>query len=191
VVDPGNAAPQLSNVLNVGRTVAGVILPLAVIAFLAAGALSASAASPSADLATTMRAYGTNVLGGYDFYGITVSNNGPDAASDVVMTDHIPLSTWSRYPTTFVRVGSSSTFAPLPQSVSCTTPRVGSTGTVSCATSSLAPAASVTVWIEIRIGFYMNNQIFADTASATSSTFDPNTNNNTATVWIGHRGPVG
>jgi uncharacterized repeat protein (TIGR01451 family) len=181
----------LSDVLNVGRKVAVVIVPLAVIAFVAAGALSASAASPSADLATTMRAYGSNVLGGYDFYAITVTNSGPDAASDVIMTDNIPLSMWTRYPTTFVRVGSNSTFAPLPQSVSCTTPRVGSTGTVSCTTGSLASGAAMTVWIEIRTGFYINNQLFADTASVISSTFDPNTNNNTATVWIGHRGPIG
>jgi hypothetical protein len=162
----------------------------AAVAFAAGPAPIAEASGASADLATTIRAYGNTTFGGYDFYRITVTNNGPDAASDVVMTDHIPLSIWSRYPTTFVRVGGNSTFGSLPQSVSCTTPPVGSTGTVSCTTSSLTPSASMTIWIEVRTGVYMHNQLMADTATVTSSTFDPNTANNTATAWIGSYGPV-
>jgi uncharacterized protein len=184
------------DLFNVWRRFA-VITPLAVMAFLATSALPASAASASADLATTIAAHGTNVQGGSIGYTITVTNNGPDAASDAIMTDHIPASMWSRYPTTFYCVGSVKPVGtpgwcgPLPSSVSCTTPPVGSTGTVSCTTSSLAPGASMTIEMAIRVGFYFSFQLVQDTATATSSTFDPNTANNTASVAVGHTGPIG
>ena len=185
-----------SDLLNARQTFA-LVVPLAAMAFVATRALPASAASPSADLATTIAAHGTNVQGGYVGYTITVTNNGPDAASGVIMTDHIPASMWSRYPTTFYCVGSVAPVGtpgwcgPLPSSVSCTTPPVGSTGTAICTTSSLAPGASRTIEMAIRVGFHFSFQLVQDTATATSSTFDPNTANNTASVAVGHIGPIG
>ncbi|TMM02866.1 MAG: DUF11 domain-containing protein [Actinobacteria bacterium] len=174
-----------------------VIVPLVVMAFLATPALPAGAASPSADLATTITAHGTNVQGGSIGYTITATNNGPDAASGVVMTDHIPFSMWSRYPTTFLCVGSVQPVGtpgwcgPLQSSVSCTAPPVGSTGTVSCTTRSLAPGASMTIEMAIHVGFYLSSHLVEDTATTTSGTFDPNTANNTASVAVGRYGPVG
>ena len=178
----------LSDLFSIRRKFA-LVLPLAAMAFLATPALPAGAAIPSADLATTITAHGTHVQGGYIGYTITVTNNGPDAASNVIMTDHIPLSMWSRYPTTFYCVGSVAPVGqgwcgPLPKRVSCTAPPVGSPGTVSCTKSSLAPGASKTIEMAIRVGFYFNRQGIVDTATVTSSTFDPDTANNTASVGV-------
>jgi uncharacterized repeat protein (TIGR01451 family) len=149
------------------------------------GFTSASAATTqSADLATTITAHGTSVQGGYIGYTITVTNNGPDAASGVSVTDHIPASMSSRYPTTFYCVGSvppvgsgQGWCGPLPSGVSCT-------ATVNCYTSSLGPRASMTIEMAIHVGLYLHNQAVGDTATATSSTFDPNTANNTAGVAV-------
>jgi hypothetical protein len=179
-----------SDLLEVRRKIA-VIVPLAVMALLATPALPASAATPSADLATTITAHGTNVLGGYIGYTITVTNNGPDAASHVIMTDRIPSSSWTRYPTTFYCVGSvppvgggQGWCGRLPNSVSCTAPAVGSPGTVTCTTSSLAQGASMTIEMAIHVGFYFGRQAVGDTATVTSGTFDPDMANNTASVAV-------
>lgn len=162
----------------------------AAIAFLAAPTLPANAADPTADLATTITAQGTTHLGGGIGYTITVTNDGPDAASNVVMTDQIPRSMWSRYPTTFLCVGSVAPpgtpwcSLPLPPEVSCITPPVGSTGTVTCSTSSLAPGASMRIFMAIRAGAYLPHQLAIDTATAASTTTDPNPANNTASAGV-------
>lgn len=173
-----------SRVFHTRRKGLALISAVAALAWVAVPALSASAASPSpatslapspsADLATTI------VSPGHGYYPITVTNNGPDTASDVVMTDNIPFSTWSRFPTTFYCVGSGTGCGPLPPGVSCTTPKVGSGGTVSCTTASLPPGASMTVTMVIRLGFYFHHQAVCDGASASSATFDPNIANNSA-----------
>jgi uncharacterized repeat protein (TIGR01451 family) len=180
---------SLVSLLFNARRNAAVIVPLAVTAFLATSAPRASAASPSADLATTITAHGFSTLGGYAGYTITVTNNGPDAASNVVMTDNVPRSISPLYPTRFYCVGSvlpvgtPGWCGPLPSGVSCTR-------TVTCTTSSLPPGASMTIEMAINVGLYFHFQLLEDTATVTSTTFDPNTNNNTASVAIGPYGPV-
>ena len=93
-----------------------------------------------ADLATTLTSSGIATVGGYMGYTITVTNTGPDPASDVVATDSTP-SGFPHPPTTFYCVGSPGSrtgwCGPLPPSVTCTHPSVGSAGTVSCTTASL------------------------------------------------------
>ncbi len=140
-----------------------------------------------ADLATTLAGTGIAAVGGYMGYTITVTNNGPDPASNVVVTDPTPA---GLRPSTLYCVGSvpppgsgEGWCGPLPANLHCSTPSAGSPGTVTCTpTSSLKAGASVTVIMAIRVGLYFHNQLICDTATATSSTTDPNTPNNTATV---------
>ena len=40
----------------------------------------------------------------------------------------------------------------------------------------------MTVIMAVRVGFYFHNQAICDTATATSSIFDPNSGNNTAST---------
>jgi uncharacterized repeat protein (TIGR01451 family) len=126
-------------------------------------------AGQTADLATTIQGDTIVVSGIHLYYTITVTNHGPDPASDVVMTDHEP------YNTTFYSV------SPSPGS-SCTSPAVGVSGTVSCTIASLPPGASMTITLVVYLRFIFHNQLVVDSASATSLTFDPNTANNTATT---------
>jgi hypothetical protein len=181
---------HLSRVWTVRLKGLALISMLGAIAFAANPALPASAATPSADLATTLGEIGIACCGGYMGYPITVTNHGPNPASNVVITDPTPRYMFSRYPTTFYCVGSvprpgsgAGWCGPLPPNVSCPAPpKVGSPGTLTCTISSLKAGASVTIIMAIHLGFYFHNQLVCDTATATSSTFDPNTANNTAEV---------
>jgi len=147
-----------------------------------------TATAAKADLAVAVTSSGIATVGGYMGYTIAVTNNGP-ATSDVALTDTTP-SGLAFKPTTFYCVGSvpspgsgSGWCGPLPPSVKCMKPAVGSAGTVSCTTASLISGASVTFIMAVRVGFYLHNQAICDTASATSTTtVDPNTSNNSATV---------
>jgi uncharacterized repeat protein (TIGR01451 family) len=157
------------------------------IAFAANPVVSASAATPSADLSTTLGEIGIATFGGYMGYTITVTNHGPNRASNVVITDPTPRYISNLHPTTFYCVGGVPRAAgwcgPLPPNVLCPAPpKVGSPGTVTCTTSSLRVGASVRIIMAIRVGFYFHNMGICDTATATSSTFDPDTANNTAEV---------
>ena len=139
----------------------------------------------AADLATTLTYSGIATVGGYMGFTTTVTNTGPNTASNLVMTENTPSGSTSQ-PTTFYCVGSptkgSGWCGQLPHNVSCSTPPVGSPGTVTCKTGTLSPGASVTLIIAVQVGFYLHNQAICDTATANSGTFDPNTANNTATV---------
>jgi uncharacterized repeat protein (TIGR01451 family) len=145
----------------------------------------AASASSAADLAITLNQAGIAVYGGSMAYTITATNQGPDTAANVVINDHTPSNIWAAHPTVFECVGSGTGWCgtPLAPGVSCTTPPPGSPGLVSCTTASLAPGASMTITIVIRVGFYLHNSVISDTATTSSSTFDPNTANNTASVW--------
>jgi uncharacterized repeat protein (TIGR01451 family) len=160
--------------------------PAALVALVLVVALPAPAASAAAtaDLGTTLSEGGIATVGGYMSYTITVTNAGPDYATNVAVSDRTPSNVWATHPTTFYCVGSGTGWCDqLASGVSCTTPPVGSAGLVTCATASLPPGAQMTITIVIRVGFYLHNQVISDSATASSSTFDPNTTNNTATVW--------
>jgi uncharacterized repeat protein (TIGR01451 family) len=150
----------------------------------AALATAPASAATSADLATSIVSPATTTVGSYLSYTITATNAGPDAASNVVISDYTPSYPWAAQPTTFYCLGSGTTWCGgLPPGVSCTSPPVGSPGLVTCTTASLAAGSSMTITIVVHVGFYLHNQIISDSATASSSTFDPNTANNTASVW--------
>jgi uncharacterized repeat protein (TIGR01451 family)/fimbrial isopeptide formation D2 family protein len=119
---------------------------------------------PAADLSLTKIASPTKVeLPGEVTYTLTVTNHGPDAAQDVVLTD--PLPTGETY---------------LGDDAGCTT----AAQTVTCALGEIADGASRTVHLRVRVGVTLGEQIVTNTAEVTSATGDPDTNNNLASAPI-------
>jgi uncharacterized repeat protein (TIGR01451 family) len=117
-------------------------------------------AVPSADLSITKSDSPDPVTVGSNLtYTITVTNNGPSAATGVTMTDPLPGTV------TFVSA--------TPSQGNCT-----GTTTVTCSLGSLSNGGSATVTIVVT-----PNQAggISNTASVTGNEADPNTNNNSAT----------
>lgn len=165
------------------------LAPTVVVLAFAAGAVpSAEATAASADLATSVTPFNVGpyaVVGAWIGYRITVTNNGPDAASDVVLTDRVNPSDSSRYPTKFTCLGGPSGVwcGPLPSTVSCSPLPAGNPGSVTCTTGSLPPGASMTIAVGVKVGLYLHNQLICDTAGVTSSTAGPDSGN-TACVRV-------
>lgn len=105
-------------------------------------------------------------------YQIGVANAGPDAAAEVAVTDALPAGT------TFVSVVA-------PEGWTCTTPAVGSGGTVSCSTAAMGRGTSATVAIQARTtcGLADGTQL-VNTVSVSSAVTDGNPANNTATATV-------
>jgi uncharacterized repeat protein (TIGR01451 family) len=115
----------------------------------------------SADLAVTMSDSPDPVKKGAKLtYSITVSNNGPSAASGVILTDTLPANT------TLVSVTKSQG--------SCS-----GTSTVTCNLGNLAAGASANVKIVIKP---LSTGTLSNSASATSGVADPNSANNSASA---------
>lgn len=125
-----------------------------------------------ADLSITKAASPTPVTKNSQLtYTIPVTNDGPAAASGVVITDSVPSGT------TFVSANTSQG--------SCTTPAAGaSSGTVTCNAGGIANAASVTITMIVKVTALPGATI-SNTATVSASTPDPDNANNTATVAVG------
>jgi uncharacterized repeat protein (TIGR01451 family) len=109
-----------------------------------------------------------SVVTGTDLtYTITAVNNGPDAASHVVVSDAVPAGS------TFVSV--------ITSAGSCTSPVVGGTGTVRCTIGNLAVSATATVTLTVSVNAAAGT-ILTDTAHISAAGFDPDTANNNSTV---------
>jgi uncharacterized repeat protein (TIGR01451 family) len=101
-------------------------------------------------------------------YTITVTNNGPDAATAVTLNDVIPDNT------TFVSVTA-------PAGFTCpVTPQAGGTGTVTCTGTTLANTASAVFTLVVNVNQGATGTI-SNTASVASSAADTNTDNNSDT----------
>jgi len=115
-----------------------------------------SAASPDDDVA----------------YAITITNGGPDAAADATFTTTLP---------------GDMTFVSLQQTagpaLSCTTPPGGSGGSVSCQSASLAAGSTVTLTLtgHAPAGTPSGTE-YSISGHVTTSSFDPNPENDDATV---------
>ena len=134
---------------------------------------------PSANLSITKTAAPDPVVTGSSLsYTITVTNNGPDAAENVALSDEIPANT---------------TFASLtaPAGWDCTTPNEGETGTVNCTTTSLASdaPASFTLVVEVDCAT-LDDTTISNTASVSADTADPDTDNNSHTVEVTASNPA-
>jgi uncharacterized repeat protein (TIGR01451 family) len=114
------------------------------------------------------------VAGSSGSFSVFVSNRGPDAAQNVVLTDNVPANT------TFVAVTQTSgpTF-------SCTAPAAGGTGTITCSIASLAraDAASFDVAYNVNAGTPTGTAI-TNTASISSDTAELRPGDNSATTSV-------
>jgi|SRR5579859_1239803 len=123
-----------------------------------------------ADLDIANSAPSAAVSGSTLTYSITVTNNGPDAASNVNIQDAIPAGT------NFNSVATTSG--------SCTAPAPGSTGTVNCTAPALASGIAITETLTVNVTAGLLSTI-TDTATVTSTTFDPTSNTSaTATTTV-------
>ncbi len=102
--------------------------------------------------------------GGQITYSLVVTNGGLDPAADVVLTDQLPAGT------TFV----SST----PGSPTCTV----ASAQLTCSLGTMANGATQTVTVVVAVGPGLAGTMLADNAQVTSTTADPNTANNSATI---------
>jgi hypothetical protein len=149
-----------------------------IVTALAVGAIaapSAQAATGSADLATMIATAPSAQTTGYQYFHVTVTNNGPASASDVVITGGTPPRS-----TFYCVTGIGAACGSVPRGVTCTPPT--STAPLTCTTSSLSAGSSVSIWMGFSHGFFWPGQGYCDGASATSATPDPNSANNKATV---------
>ena len=121
----------------------------------------------SADLALRKTGLSATVSAGAKFtYTLVVTNHGPDAAANVVVTDQLPATT---------------------SFVSCSATMGGICGgsglhrTISFA--SLAKGASATATVVVKVNSSVApGTLITNTATITSSGFDPNSNNNSSTT---------
>ena len=103
-------------------------------------------------------------------YTITVINAGPEDAIDATLTDTLPGNL------TFVSLAA-------PAGWTCSTPAPGMGGTVSCSNPSLAPTGGevFTLVGHVPAGT-PEGTVYTNTASVSTSTFDPNEENNSAST---------
>ncbi|MDP9343466.1 MAG: DUF11 domain-containing protein [Actinomycetota bacterium] len=136
-----------------------------------AGASPSLAAAPSADLSISKTTgSGSTSPGASIPYSITVHNHGPDAAASAKMTDALPSQT------VFVSISA-------PSGWSCSTPAVGTNGTVTCTTSSMASGDNATFSLQVQVkSNTASGTTITNTASVDSSTKDPDHSNNSGTA---------
>jgi uncharacterized repeat protein (TIGR01451 family) len=118
----------------------------------------------AADLAIAKTAPGSTVAGGLLTYSLTVTNNGPADATNVVVTDALPAGTTS-----------------LTSSIPCT-------AAVTCTIGNLANGASISFTITVSVSASLLSNLgvsatnITNTATVRGHQFDPHPNNNTATA---------
>jgi uncharacterized repeat protein (TIGR01451 family) len=125
---------------------------------------------PSADMAVTATGPSSVTAGTNATYTITITNNGPNAAQGVVLSDTLPAG---------------STFVSMTQTSGTDTFTFGQSGgsVTETATANVASGSSDTFSLVVSAPASLaNGAAFNDTASVTASNPDPNTANNTATV---------
>jgi uncharacterized repeat protein (TIGR01451 family) len=113
-------------------------------------------------------------------YTITLTNAGPSSAASASLADTLPAGT------TFLSLAT-------PAGWSCTTPPVGSAGSVSCTIPSVAPGNAVFT-LKVKVDLTVPpGTVLTNNAIAASSTGDPNPGNETgtATTTVGGSANVG
>jgi uncharacterized repeat protein (TIGR01451 family) len=120
----------------------------------------------TADLSITKTATATAAQGTNINYNITLTNNGPNPATSVSLTDALPANT------TFV-----STAQNTGPAFSCTNPSVGTNGTVTCTNASLASGATATFTIVANVSASAPLGTLNNTANVTTTSTDPTTPN--------------
>jgi uncharacterized repeat protein (TIGR01451 family) len=123
--------------------------------------------SGAADLDIANSAPSVALSGSTLTYSITLTNNGPDAASNLNIQDAIPAGT------NFNSVATTSG--------SCTAPAPGGTGAVNCNALTLASGGAITETLTVNVTAGLLSTI-SDTATVSSTTFDPTSGDHSATA---------
>jgi len=124
-----------------------------------------------ADLAVAKSDSPDPVVAGEDLtYRIVVTNNGPSAAASATLVDPVPANT------AFQAVG-------VPPGWSCTTPAVGGTGNLSCASADFPAGATAMFTLVVRVSSSTpGGTVIGNTATVGSATPDVVAGNNTASA---------
>lgn len=131
-------------------------------------AIAVRMALTEADLAVTNSGPATILSGTNLTYTIAVTNNGPNTADAITLTDSVPKGT------TFVSATHTTG--------TCKTPAVGaSSGKVTCTVTSLADAASFGVTMTVKVELKSGKTV-TDTAGVSSPVYDGISTNNSATA---------
>jgi uncharacterized repeat protein (TIGR01451 family) len=128
--------------------------------------------STSADIAVTKGATPDPVIAGNNItYSLTVTNLGPDDATDVVLTDNIPANT------SFQSILA-------PPGWTCNTPPVGGTGAITCTNPLLTAAAGTANFtFDVRVNpGTSGGVVITNSASASSDVADASPSNNSAST---------
>ena len=141
----------------------------------------------SADVAVSIGASPTTAQAGKTLtYTIAVTNLGPGNATAIALSDVLPPMTTfasiSNSKTTVASVANSAT--PLP----CTTPPVGSTGSVSCFVSWMPAGATITYQLVVNVQQKGRVTAISNTATVSTTSTDPASSNDSATITIPVRG---
>jgi uncharacterized repeat protein (TIGR01451 family) len=128
------------------------------------------ASATQADLALSTAASPSTVLAGNDItYTQTVTNNGPAVATGVTFTEATPTNT------TYQSVSA-------PVGWTCTTPAVGSTGTITCTNPSLNSGSAANISIVVNVPATVTAASITAASSVSATTSDPNSSNNSTSV---------
>jgi uncharacterized repeat protein (TIGR01451 family) len=123
-----------------------------------------------ADLGVTKSGPAQVAAGGNITYTIEVVNIGPGAAPTATLNDPLPPGT------TFVSLMS-------PAGWQCTTPNAGGTGTVNCVNNSFPAGGDDVFTLVVNVNAQTPpGTTIVNTATVSTSTFDPNDENNTSTA---------
>ncbi len=124
----------------------------------------------TADLSVAISDSPDPVLAGSNLtYGITVSNNGPDPAGNITLSGDLSAGT------TFVSLSAGAW--------SCTSPAVGTSGTVTCTLSSMASGASSNISLTAQSAeTLVNGSTLTQMVMVSSTTNDPEAANGSATT---------
>ena len=135
-------------------------------------ATAVTSVTQSADLSIVKTGPDPITAGTDATWSVTVSNAGPSAAVNVVVSDLLPAGT------TFVSANQTSGPA-----FPCVTPAVGGTGTITCTGATLAAGASATFSFVLHLDSGITGgTILANAASVASSTPDPTGANDASTA---------
>lgn len=132
------------------------------------------AANPSADVSISKSLISSSASSGHQLlYAIQVTNQGPSDAASVTMSDDVPANT------TFHSFGQldGPTFT-------CTNPNEGETGNTSCTIATLMRGETATFVATYVVDAVANGTIISNTASVSSTTNDPNPDNNSETASV-------
>jgi uncharacterized repeat protein (TIGR01451 family) len=138
--------------------------------------------NPSADLSAVKFSESSTVSSGSNTkFFISVYNNGPDAAVNAVLSDPLPANT------TFYSITQ-----PSGPSFTCTTPNIGSAGTVNCTIGSLPrdTTAQFELTVQVDTGASANS-VITNTATVSSDTADANSDNDSSSGSVSVSGNGG